>query len=400
MPTNRMYATYPEHSYIDSGLVYVSGADSNTDVPAPCFFQLPGDDLDPPYVPKDGSGSQCILGDHDILHALKPSSLGWSSQFYPVPDRAPLTGYQAQAHDYPPRSHSPIRLVSPVMEHSAYRRKNDSHRWADHRARAGSLYPSSIGSHLGNVDNVPHTHSPFSSTTSFQDQDRPFRDHTATIQARSSGFHLTEYSDSSGIPDAGSFLRKVLNIPAHIPIHLSSLRDPRDRAGRPPYSIPQLAAVAIYSNPRNKASAAEIRQALMSRFEYFRHNESPLKETLKHALSHHSLFQRAPRARTEPGKGGFWYLDVSNPYGSRPRQRTARHHSSLTKHTETMLDTRASERQRSLPAQVDRETSFSTPSPSYIHDLDIASAYAADSSPFPGSFGGDSYLSLDKIHPI
>lgn len=92
------------------------------------------------------------------------------------------------------------------------------------------------------------------------------------------------YSNSSnpGTPDAGSFLGKILNIPAHAPIHLSSLRDPRDRAGRPPYSILQLAAVAIYSNPRDKASAAEIRKALMDRFEYFRHNESQLKVRLSY----------------------------------------------------------------------------------------------------------------------
>ncbi|KAK0206351.1 hypothetical protein DFS33DRAFT_1381463 [Desarmillaria ectypa] len=413
-----MYATF-DPSHIDSGLIHASGGPhSNKYLSTPSSFQTLEDESDPPYVPKDGGGSQCTPGDHDILHALRPSSLGWPSQSYHPVLNTPFSGYQTQVYDYLPQSHSPTYPVLPTTEHSAYTRTNNGHHWADHGVRTGSPYHFPIGSHHDSIDSVLDTHPPFSSTPSFQGQGRPYRGHTGG-RARSSGLpvipmpyaqrsykhespkdvHLTGYSDSSksGIPDAGSFLRNVLNIPAHIPIHLSSLRDPRDKAGRPPYSIPQLAAVAIYSNPRNKTSAAEIRQVLMDRFEYFRHNESQLKETLKHALSHHLLFQRAPRAHTEPGKGGFWYLEVSNPRSSRSHQRTARRNSFPIKHTKTVLatfsDRASAQRQRSLPARVDKETTFSTPSSSYIHGLYFTSAYSTDSPPFPDSFGGNSYSS-------
>ncbi|SJL01786.1 uncharacterized protein ARMOST_05109 [Armillaria ostoyae] len=399
-----MYAAHLEPSRIDSIPVYLSGGtDSNKDLPAPCFFPPPRDEPDAPYVPKDGGGSQWNTpGDHDILHALRPSSLGWPLQSYhPVVD-TPFSYYQAQARDYPPQPHYPTHPISPVMEHSTYGRERDGHRWAD-GVCAEFPYSSSIGSHHGGIDGVPDTCRPFSPIVSFQGQGRPCHAHTGS-QVRSSrspawsmpyvrhkhdspkDVHLMGYSNSSnsGAPDAGSFLRKILNIPAHAPIHLSSLRDPRDSAGRPPYSILQLAAVAIYSNPRDKASAAEIRQALMDRFEYFRYNESQLKETLKHALSHHSLFHRAPRASTERGKGGFWCLDVSNPFGSRPRRRTVRRDSAPVKHSRTIQDTSdriLAPRQRSLPARADRETTLST------HSL----VYATDSPPYSDSFGENSY---------
>ncbi|KAK0224643.1 hypothetical protein EDD85DRAFT_740595, partial [Armillaria nabsnona] len=124
-----------------------------------------------------------------------------------------------------------------------------------------------------------------------------------------------------------------LNLPRGTPVRLESLTDPRDRAGRPPYTIIQLAAAAIYSHPHQKASTAEIRAALVARFEYFQQNEGTLKvrpnvtiafvntETLKHALSSHDLFRNMGRTVTEPGRGGLWAIDITNPEGRRPRKR-------------------------------------------------------------------------------
>ncbi|KAK0230985.1 hypothetical protein IW262DRAFT_1453908 [Armillaria fumosa] len=395
-----MYVAHLEPSRIDSGLVRLSGdADSNKDLLALCLFPLPRDESDAPYVPKDGGGSQWYTpGDHDI----RLNSLGWPLQSYHSVADAPFS-YQPQACDYPPQPHSPTYPISPVMEYSTNGLKRDGHRWAS-GACAEFPHPSSIGSHHGGIDGVPDTCQPFSPITPFQGQERLYHAHTASQMPSSKlpawsmpyarlehdslkNVHLLGFSNTSNprTPDAGSFLRKILNLPAHTLIHLSSLRDSRDSAGRPPYSIPQLAAVAIYSNPRDRASAAEIRKALMDRFEYFRHNESQLKETLKHALSHHSLFHRAPRASTERGKGGFWYLDLSNPFGSRPRRRTVRHDSDPAfKHSRTMLDTfdrNSAPRQRSLPAQVDIETTSST------HSL----VYSTDSPSCSGSYGENSH---------
>ncbi|KAK0498589.1 hypothetical protein EDD18DRAFT_1158288 [Armillaria luteobubalina] len=395
-----MYAAHLEPSHIDSGLVHLSGGalDPNKDFLASCFFSSPRDDSDASYVPKDGGGSQWYTpGDHGV----RPNLLGWPLQSYHSVADAP-SSYQAQPCDYPSQPHSPTHPNSVVMEYSTNGQERDGHRWASD-ACTEFLYPPSIGSQRGGIDGVPDTCQPFSPITSFHGQERLYHAQT-TSQVQSSklpawsmpyarlehdslkNVHLLGYSNTSnpGTPDAGSFLRKILNIPARTPIRLSSLRDPRDKSGRPPYSIPQLAAVAIYSNPGDRASAAEIRKALMDRFEYFRHNESQLKETLKHALSHHSLFHRAPRASTERGKGGFWHLDLSNPFGTRPRRRTVRRDSAPVKHSRTMLDTSDRNlvlRQRSLPAQVDVEATLNA------HSL----IYATDSPSCSDSNGENSY---------
>ncbi|KAK0490821.1 hypothetical protein IW261DRAFT_1434273 [Armillaria novae-zelandiae] len=402
--SQRMYAAQLEPSRIDRGLVHLSGGtDSNKNLPAPCFFPPPRDKSDASYVPKDGGGSQWYTpGDHGI----GPNSLGWPLQpYHPVVD-VPSSYYQAQTYDYPIQPHSPTYLISPVMEYSTY-----GH-WADDGC-AEFPYSSSTGSQQGGTDGVPVTCQPFSPTAFFQGQERPYHGHTSS-QVRSSrsparsmpyarfkhdspqDVRLMGHSNSSNprTPDAGSFLRKILNIPAHTPIHLSSLRDPRDRAGRPPYSIPQLAAVAIYSNQRDRASAAEIRKALTDRFEYFRHNESQLKETLKHALSHHSLFHRAPRTSKERGKGGFWYLDLSDPFGSRPRRRTVRHDGASAKHSRTVLDTSdgsLARPQRSLPAQADIETTLST------HSLVCATDSPSCSDSYGETSDSPTFLAADYM---
>ncbi|KAK0184675.1 hypothetical protein F5146DRAFT_1125610 [Armillaria mellea] len=126
------------------------------------------------------------------------------------------------------------------------------------------------------------------------------------------------------LPEPGDYLREFLNLPRGTPVHLENLTHPRDRTGRPPYTIIQLAAAAIYSHPHQKASTAEIRAALVARFEYFKQNEDTLKESLKHALSSYNLFRNIGRTGTEPGRGGLWAIDITNPEGRRARKRTPR----------------------------------------------------------------------------
>ncbi|KIY63005.1 winged helix DNA-binding domain-containing protein, partial [Cylindrobasidium torrendii FP15055 ss-10] len=91
---------------------------------------------------------------------------------------------------------------------------------------------------------------------------------------------------------------------------------------RPPYSMYQLIAVAIYSHPLKRARASEIRKLLGERFPYFVENKKELGETLKHALSSYELFHRVERASGDKERGCQWELDVrTNPCGRRTRTR-------------------------------------------------------------------------------
>ncbi|KAF8909182.1 hypothetical protein CPB85DRAFT_1435759 [Mucidula mucida] len=111
-------------------------------------------------------------------------------------------------------------------------------------------------------------------------------------------------------------------LPANVPVHLDSLQNPKIYTDRPPYTMQELAAVAIMSHPKKRASSSEIRDMLMRRYRYFNDNPKELGETLKHELSSSYLFKRVERTVSEPGRGGLWELDVlTNPDGRRPRHR-------------------------------------------------------------------------------
>ncbi|KIY65671.1 hypothetical protein CYLTODRAFT_456087 [Cylindrobasidium torrendii FP15055 ss-10] len=103
------------------------------------------------------------------------------------------------------------------------------------------------------------------------------------------------------------FLR---SLPPHLPITLGALQDARNIEEKPPYTMHQLAAVAIFSHPDHCASSADIREMLKERFPYFR-DKRELVETLKHALSSYALFKRTKGSKNRRGRGGLWVLDVN-----------------------------------------------------------------------------------------
>ncbi|KAF9038339.1 hypothetical protein BDZ89DRAFT_945830 [Hymenopellis radicata] len=119
----------------------------------------------------------------------------------------------------------------------------------------------------------------------------------------------------------------LAGLPPSTSITLDALHSPRDPYDKPPYTMHQLAAVAIYSHPRQKASSSEIRDMLKERYPYYT-DKKELSETLKHALSSYFLFKRTSRVSTQPGRGGLWELDVlTNPNGRRNRKRGSRQNS-------------------------------------------------------------------------
>lgn len=87
------------------------------------------------------------------------------------------------------------------------------------------------------------------------------------------------HGNQSTLGDIQAWLRQqdfLSALTPEAPIHLDALLSAREDYDRPPYTMNQLAAVAIASHPRQKASSAEIRDMLMNRYPYFRENAKEL----------------------------------------------------------------------------------------------------------------------------
>ncbi|THH09148.1 hypothetical protein EW145_g2203 [Phellinidium pouzarii] len=120
---------------------------------------------------------------------------------------------------------------------------------------------------------------------------------------------------------------ELLGIPPHLPLDLSSLRDPPP-GKRPQYHHHILAKLAILSSPSQRATLQEILAKIKERFAFYR-DISPsasksFGDNIRHLLSLHRAFVRKPKPATEPGKGSYWTLDLSLDGLKRKRKRNTR----------------------------------------------------------------------------
>ncbi|PBK76325.1 hypothetical protein ARMSODRAFT_998947 [Armillaria solidipes] len=320
-----MYSGYPA-SHIQFRSSY--GGPRSRHPPIPRSYARAGEDEDQPFMPGSGGGVK-IQGTDSPPLAPSPGQEGSpeaSGSGSPVQDEMwtrspePVYGHEGQL--------GPAR----TYDASGYSRGTGYEAVPSQRGSNSppSGYPSTSAPYPpGYVTAVTGLPSPFAS---LDPGPRYYRGHT--LEQSPQAIPKRESPDSTpflaradtqyDLPEPGDYLREFLNLPRGTPVRLENLTDPRDRAGRPPYTIIQLAAAAIYSHPHQKASTAEIRAALVARFEFFQQNEGTLKETLKHALSSHDLFRNMGRTVTEPGRGGLWAIDITNPEGRRARKRTGR----------------------------------------------------------------------------
>ncbi|KAJ6477522.1 hypothetical protein C8R45DRAFT_833552, partial [Mycena sanguinolenta] len=118
------------------------------------------------------------------------------------------------------------------------------------------------------------------------------------------------FQQTSRFPDAGDYLRNLLNLPQGSHVSLWSLAEPPG-GQRPSYSIPVLIKLAIYGSPRKRLTLQEIYEELCNRFTWFREHqhERAWKNSIRHNLSLKAMFVNTPRPVTEPGKGSYWELD-------------------------------------------------------------------------------------------
>jgi hypothetical protein len=157
------------------------------------------------------------------------------------------------------------------------------------------------------------------------------------------GLHPSAIVDGAPTyPDAGDYLRRQLSLPPGQPVSLASLDDPPP-GQKPSQSLPIMVKLAIYGSPRKRLTLQEIYQAIEQRFEWYRDpgNKSwkvcdstlgkkisiidlgtMIQNSIRHNLSLNKVFRNTHRSITEPGKGAYWELDISEGEGyKRERKR-------------------------------------------------------------------------------
>ncbi|XP_046569399.1 forkhead box protein J1-B-like [Haliotis rubra] len=78
---------------------------------------------------------------------------------------------------------------------------------------------------------------------------------------------------------------------------------------KPPYSYATLICMAMKETKKNKITLSAIYNWITENFMYYRMAEPSWQNSIRHNLSLNKCFEKVPRRKDEPGKGGFWRLN-------------------------------------------------------------------------------------------
>ncbi|XP_049869167.1 forkhead box protein J3-like [Pectinophora gossypiella] len=90
----------------------------------------------------------------------------------------------------------------------------------------------------------------------------------------------------------------------------------RDSEKKPPYSYSTLICMAMRYN-NDKMTLSAIYSWIRDNFKYYRNADPTWQNSIRHNLSLNKVFVKVARSKHEPGKGGFWKLDLAHLEGNK-----------------------------------------------------------------------------------
>ncbi|XP_076288887.1 forkhead box protein J1-B [Lasioglossum baleicum] len=82
-----------------------------------------------------------------------------------------------------------------------------------------------------------------------------------------------------------------------------------DPDAKPPFSYATIICLAMRAN-NNKVSLSNIYAWIRENFLFYKYADPAWQNSIRHNLSLNKCFVKLPRSKGEPGKGGFWKLDL------------------------------------------------------------------------------------------
>ncbi|CAH0719627.1 unnamed protein product, partial [Brenthis ino] len=108
---------------------------------------------------------------------------------------------------------------------------------------------------------------------------------------------------------------------------------------KPPYSYSTLICMAMRYN-NDKVTLSAIYSWIRENFKYYRNADPTWQNSIRHNLSLNKVFVKVARSKQEPGKGGFWKLDLAHLEGTK---RISNRPHKKKKINETKIDQKISE---------------------------------------------------------